>query len=78
MSVPSVTLTLLASLLIIGCASKEQHPPSLEDSHGFKPTAAYQGGTISETQPHLKAQRHPWRPDILGSDHINTAVSARN
>jgi hypothetical protein len=42
MSVPSVTLTLLASLLIIGCASTEQHLPSLEDSHGFKPTAAYQ------------------------------------
>ena len=51
MSVPSVTLT-LASLLIIGCVSTEQHPPSLEDSHGFKPTAAYQGGTISETQRH--------------------------
>ena len=26
MSVPSVTLTLLASLLIIGCASTEQRP----------------------------------------------------
>ena len=45
MSDPSVTLTLLAFLLIIGCASTEQHPSSLEDTHGFKPTAAYQDGT---------------------------------
>ena len=44
MRVLSVALTLLASLLIIGCASPE--PPSrlLEDSHGFEPTAAYQNG----------------------------------
>jgi hypothetical protein len=42
MSVPSVALTLLASLLIIGCASSDQPPRLLEDSHGFEPTAAYQ------------------------------------
>ena len=41
MSVPTVALTLLASLLIIGCVT-EQHPRLLEDSHGFEPTAAYQ------------------------------------
>ena len=41
MSVLSITLTLLASLLIIGCASTEQHRHSLDDSHGFYPTPAY-------------------------------------
>jgi hypothetical protein len=41
MIVTSVTLTLLASLLINGCASTEQHFRSLEDSHGFEPTDAY-------------------------------------
>ena len=41
MSVLSRTLTFLASLLIIGCASKGAHRHTLEDSHGFYPTPAY-------------------------------------
>jgi outer membrane biogenesis lipoprotein LolB len=41
MSVFSITLTLLASLLIMGCASTGEHRHTLEDSHGFHPTPAY-------------------------------------
>jgi hypothetical protein len=41
MIVLSRALTLFASLLIIGCASKGQHRHTLEDSHGFYPTPAY-------------------------------------
>ena len=41
MNVVAITLTLLASLLIIGCAAKRQHRHTLEDSHGFYPTPAY-------------------------------------
>ena len=44
MSVLTLMLTLLISILIIGCASPGEHSHRLEDSHGFYPTPAYRVG----------------------------------
>jgi hypothetical protein len=79
----SITFLLLGMLLGISLALLDERdwgtfarlratPTPLAAVLGAKLTARFVVGIVQ------MAQRHPWRPDILGSDHINTAVSARN
>ncbi|HEY5707314.1 MAG TPA: hypothetical protein VIS96_17275 [Terrimicrobiaceae bacterium] len=58
MSVPSATLTLLAFLLVVGCATKEQQPTAAETAVGKYDKSGWGA---------LRASNR------MGSDHLNIA-----
>ena len=63
MSVPSVTLTLVASLLIIGCATQEQQPIARAES-------------ASENHDERGWDKfRTW--NRMGADHVNIASEER-